>query len=42
VAVLLGNTGEPTDVLGPYAMFAEIRQYNVYTVAASGPFGPAD
>jgi AraC family transcriptional regulator, transcriptional activator FtrA len=36
VAVLLGNTlGEPTDVLGPYAMFAESGEYNVYTVAAS-------
>jgi len=36
VAVLLGNTfSEPTDVLGPYAMFAESGKYNVYTVAAS-------
>jgi protein-S-isoprenylcysteine O-methyltransferase Ste14/putative intracellular protease/amidase len=36
VAVLLGNTlSEPTDVLGPYAMFAESGAYNVYTVAAS-------
>ena len=36
VAVLLGNTfSEPTDVLGPYAMFAESGEYNVYTVAAS-------
>jgi len=36
VAVLLGNTTtEPTDVLGPYAMFAETGQYNVYTVASS-------
>ncbi len=36
VAVLLGNTAsEPTDVLGPYAMFAESGKYNVYTVAAS-------
>jgi protein-S-isoprenylcysteine O-methyltransferase Ste14/putative intracellular protease/amidase len=36
VAVLLGNTtSEPTDVLGPYAMFAESGQYNVYTVADS-------
>ena len=26
---------EPTDVLGPYAMFAESGKYNVYTVAAS-------
>lgn len=35
VAVLLGNTlSEPTDVLGPYAMFAESGAYNVYTVAA--------
>ena len=36
VAVLLGNTSsEPTDVLGPYAMFAESGEYNVYTVAAA-------
>src|ERR1043166_4292118 len=36
VAVLLGNTlSEPTDVLGPYAMFAESGEYNVYTVAES-------
>ena len=36
VTVLLGNTlSEPTDVLGPYAMFAESGEYNVYTVAAS-------
>ena len=36
VAVLLGNTfSEPTDVLGPYTMFAESGEYNVYTVAAS-------
>ncbi len=36
VAVLLGNTlSEPTDVLGPYAMFAESGKYNVYTVASS-------
>ena len=36
VAVLVGNTfSEPTDVLGPYAMFAESGEYNVYTVAAS-------
>src|SRR3954452_22954147 len=36
VAVLLGNTlSEPTDVLGPYAMFAESGEYNVYTVADS-------
>ena len=36
MAVLLGNTfSEPTDVLGPYAMFAESGEYNVYTVAAS-------
>jgi protein-S-isoprenylcysteine O-methyltransferase Ste14/putative intracellular protease/amidase len=36
VAILLGNTfSEPTDVLGPYAMFAESGEYNVYTVAAS-------
>ena len=36
VAVLLGNTAsEPTDVLGPYAMFAESGKYNVYTVATS-------
>jgi transcriptional regulator GlxA family with amidase domain len=36
VAVLLGNTfSEPTDVLGPYAIFAESGKYNVYTVAAS-------
>ena len=36
VAVLLGNTlTEPTDVLGPYAIFAESGAYNVYTVAAS-------
>jgi putative intracellular protease/amidase len=36
VAVLLGNTvSEPTDVLGPYAIFAESGEYNVYTVAAS-------
>jgi AraC family transcriptional regulator, transcriptional activator FtrA len=36
VAVLLGNTfSETTDVLGPYAMFAESGKYNVYTVAAS-------
>jgi protein-S-isoprenylcysteine O-methyltransferase Ste14/putative intracellular protease/amidase len=36
VAVLLGNTfSEPTDVLGPYAMFAESGKYNVYTVADS-------
>jgi AraC family transcriptional activator FtrA len=36
VAVLLGNTlSEPTDVLGPFAMFAESGEYNVYTVAAS-------
>jgi protein-S-isoprenylcysteine O-methyltransferase Ste14/putative intracellular protease/amidase len=36
VAVLLGNTlSEPTDVLGPYAMFAESGEYNVYTVATN-------
>lgn len=36
VAILLGNTlSEPTDVLGPYAMFAESAEYNVYTVASS-------
>jgi AraC family transcriptional regulator, transcriptional activator FtrA len=36
VAILLGNTfSEPTDVLGPYAIFAESGEYNVYTVAAS-------
>ncbi len=36
MVVLLGNTfSEPTDVLGPYAMFAESGEYNVYTVAAS-------
>lgn len=36
VAVLLGNTlSEPTDVLGPYTMFAESGEYNVYTVANS-------
>jgi AraC family transcriptional regulator, transcriptional activator FtrA len=36
VAVLLGNTlSEPTDVLGPYAMFAESGEYNVYTVGDS-------
>src|SRR5882724_6351070 len=36
VAILLGNTlSEPTDVLGPYAIFAESGAYNVYAVAAS-------
>jgi AraC family transcriptional regulator, transcriptional activator FtrA len=36
VAILLGNTlSEPTDVLGPYAIFAESGAYNVYAVASS-------
>src|SRR5581483_6234572 len=36
VAVLLGNTfTEPTDFLGPYAIFAESGAYNVYAVAST-------
>jgi AraC family transcriptional activator FtrA len=36
VAILLGNTlSEPTDVLGPYAIFAESGAYNVYAVAST-------
>ena len=36
VAILLGNTPtEPTDFLGPYAMFGESGAYNVYAVASS-------
>lgn len=36
VVILLGNTlSEPTDVLGPYAIFAESGAYNVYAVASS-------
>jgi AraC family transcriptional activator FtrA len=36
VAIVLGNTlSEPTDVLGPYAIFVESGAYNVYAVASS-------
>jgi AraC family transcriptional regulator, transcriptional activator FtrA len=36
VAVVLGNqVSEVTDVIGPYAMFAESGLYNVYTVAST-------
>lgn len=35
VAVVLGDMNEVTDVLGPYAIFAETALYNVYTVAAT-------
>jgi AraC family transcriptional regulator, transcriptional activator FtrA len=36
VAIVLGDPlSEVTDVLGPYALFAESDMYNVYTVAAT-------
>ena len=40
VVIVLGDLSEVTDVLGPYALFAESARYNVYTVAATRALYP--